>query len=51
MYGRDHRDADDEAIDALGTESVEGSLTVVDLLTELVTTDEFLHIRVVQEGA
>ncbi len=50
MYGRDHRDADEETVDALGTESVEGSMTIVDLLTEMVTTDEFLHIRVVQEG-
>jgi hypothetical protein len=49
-FGRDHRDADATTIDTLGTESVEGSLTVIDLMTEIVTTDEFLHIRVVQEG-
>jgi hypothetical protein len=44
-----HRDADEETIDTLGSESVDGSLTVVELLTELVTDDEFLHIRVAQE--
>ncbi len=50
MYGRDHRDADEQTLDALGTASVEGSMTVLELLAEVVTTDEFRHIRVVQEG-
>ena len=49
-YGREFREADEDAVELLGAQSVEGSLTIVDVLAALVTDDEFLHIRVAQEA-
>jgi hypothetical protein len=49
-YGRDHRDADEGVVDDLGTRSQGGDLPITELLVELVTSDEFLYIRVPEEA-
>lgn len=44
-YGRDHAEADEPALEALGTASVEGDMSIRGVITELVTSDAFLYMR------
>jgi hypothetical protein len=46
---RHHREADEGVVDTLGSQSLAGELPIREILVALVTSEEFLHIRVAEE--